>query len=409
MTASAIPPLHARQRRLVATAWITYAAYYLTRSNLAVAIPDMAEALHFSKGQLGTLGTGFFWFYAVGQLINGQLGDRISPRRFVFVGMLASAGLSFAFGWFSGWGVLFILWSINGFFQATGWGPILRTLANWLTPGQSRRISGAFGSCFVAGNAVTLLLAGWLVASFGWQYAFWVPAGLLALTAVGWVIGVRDTPEEAGHTAVNPPQNKPKEPWAALLSGLTNNFRQFWLLGLAASFVGFCMVFFSIWIPTYYVEIGGLDIATAATLSSLIPAAGLVGTLIIGWVSGRYFINRERWGLVVTLSILTLLFLLYPLLPIQITLSSMVLMLIGVMVYGAASLVLTTMPLILGGRHGASGTAGLITFAFNIGAGLSGFGVGVILDWLSWTAVFLVLAASAFLATLFVGLTIKFQ
>ncbi len=84
-------------------------------------------------------------------------------------------------------------------------------------------------------------------------------------------------------------------------------------------------------------------------------------------------------------------------------------MLIGVVVFGAASLILTTMPLILGGQHGASSTAGLITFAFNIGAGLSGFGVGAVLDMHSWTAVFLLLAASAFLATLFVGLTIRLK
>ncbi len=411
MTALSATPLHPWQRRLIAIAWITYAAYYLTRSNLAVAMPNMAVELDFSKGQIGALGTGFFWFYAIGQLVNGQLGDRVSPRRFVFVGMLVSAGLSFAFGWFSSWIMLFSLWSINGFFQATGWGPILRTLANWLTLGQRRRISGVFGSCFVAGNGITLLLTGWLVASFGWRYAFWIPAGLLAFAAVGWVLMVRDTPESAGYTAVNspPPQNSPHETWSTILTGLLNSFRQFWLLGLASLFLGFCLVSLALWIPTYYVEVGNLDIGTAAKLSSLIPAAGLIGTLLIGWLVSRFFINQESKGLLLVLSILTLFFLLYPLLPIHIVWSSIALMLIGVLVYGASSLILTTMPLILGGRHGASGIAGLIDFSFNVGAGISGLGIGAILDNQTWTAVFLLLAASAFLATLFVSLTIKLK
>lgn len=409
MSALFATPLRPWQRRLVAIAWITYAAYYLTRSNLAVAMPDMAAELSFSKGQVGALGTGFFWFYAIGQLVNGQLGDRVSPRRFVFVGMLVSAGLSFAFGWFSSWGVLFILWSINGFFQATGWGPILRTLANWLTLGQRRKISGVFGSCFVAGNGVTLLLTGWLVASFGWRYAFWVPAALLAVAAMGWVVLVRDTPEDAGHTAVHPPppQNSHPETWSTVLAGLLNSFRQYWRLGLASLFLGFCLVSLALWIPTYYVEVGNLGIGTAAKLSSLIPAAGLVGTLLIGWLVGRFFVHQESKGLLIVLAILTLFFLLYPLLPIHIVLSSIALMGIGVVVYGASSLILTTMPLILGGRHGASGIAGLIDFSFNVGAGLSGLGIGAVLDRQSWTAVFLLLAASAFLATLFVGLTLK--
>lgn len=82
--------LQSWQRKLVVVAWITYAAYYLGRVNIATAMPDMQASLEFTKSQVGFFSTGFFWAYAVGQLVNGQLGDRLSPRRFILIGMLVT-------------------------------------------------------------------------------------------------------------------------------------------------------------------------------------------------------------------------------------------------------------------------------------------------------------------------------
>ena len=81
-------------------------------------------------------------------------------------------------------------------------------------------------------------------------------------------------------------------------------------------------------------------------------------------------------------------------------------MLIGSIVYGASSLVLSTMPLTLGKREEASSTAGLIGFAFNLGAGLSGAVIGTILDTYSWNAVFVTLAGAALAGAFFVFITI---
>ena len=401
-------PLKSWQRQLVIIAWITYAAYYLGRVNISTAMPDMQASLDFTKSQVGLITTGFFWAYALGQLINGQLGDRLSPRRFILIGMLASATLNFIFGLQSLWLIMIFLWTLNGYFQATGWGPTLRTLANWLTSPQRRKVSGVFGSCFVAGNAFTWLLTGWLVASFGWRVAFFVPAILMALIALGWFITVRDTPEEAGHPPVNvdtqtdntQPESKPN-----LLRTLAGGVLRFWSLVVAAIFLGFCLVSLIIWIPTYYVEVGGLDIGPASTLSTLIPFSGITGTLLIGWLVGHYFIGREVSSLAWLLVILAVLFLIYPALPVNLIVSSAALMIIGAVAYGSSSLLLATMPLALGERQEASGVAGLMDFSFNIGAGLSGGVVGAILDAQSWNTVFFALAGAALIAAVFMFIT----
>ncbi|MCB0009463.1 MAG: MFS transporter, partial [Anaerolineales bacterium] len=237
-------PLQRWQRQLIALAWISYAAYYLGRVNLSPALPAMETDLGLSKEALGLLGTGFFWTYAIGQVINGQLGDLISPRRLVFFGMLASAAVNLAFGFSSSFALLLLLWGINGYCQATGWGPVLRTLSNWLSGAQRRRIATLFGTSYVLGNAAVLLFSGWLVNRWGWRAAFFVPAGLLALMACFWWFQVRDTPEERGYQ-----RDWTLEPNAlaafnlrAVLAGMAGNFRRYWPLSLAGLFVGFCLI-----------------------------------------------------------------------------------------------------------------------------------------------------------------------
>ena len=100
------------------------------------------------------------------------------------------------------------------------------------------------------------------------------------------------------------------------------------------------------------------------------------------------------------------LFLLYAASPFRLLISSAMLILIGAITYGASSLTLTTMPLILGRRQKASGMAGLIDFFFNIGGGASGAVVGAILDTRAWDAVFVALAAAALMAAAFLVVTI---
>ncbi|MGI6344708.1 MAG: hypothetical protein ACOX18_06575 [Bacillota bacterium] len=51
-----------------------------------------------SKASLGIIGSSFFWTYAPGQVTNGFLGDRVSSRWFIGLGLVSSALLNLWFG-----------------------------------------------------------------------------------------------------------------------------------------------------------------------------------------------------------------------------------------------------------------------------------------------------------------------
>ena len=393
---AAVQRLSSVQRRIVTLSWITYGAYYLGRVNISTALPAIQEDLGLSKGNVGLITTGLFWAYALGQLINGPLGDRVSPRKFIFVGLMGSGLINIVFGSLSIWWILLVLWSINGYLQATGWGPTLRTLANWLTAEQRTRVSGVFGTSFVVGNALTWLLSGWLVAQYGWRQAFWIPGVLMIIMALIWRTYARDHPNESSGA---PDQSTPQEP---ILAGILPNLRRIWTLAIASICLGFAFVTLLIWMPTFFVEVGGLDIQRAASVSSLLPIAGIAGTLLVGWISGRFWIGREGKGLALVLALLAVAFITFPVWSGSLVSNIIMLMVIGAGANGATSLLLSTMALVHGGQENASRTAGLVDFSFNIGGGLSGFLVGALLDTQSWSVIFMTLAAASLVSAVFV-------
>jgi len=67
------------------TLWLTYGAFYFCRTNISAAVPGLKSPL--AAGGLGLSGDEVGWIlaslkiaYGLGQLLNGQLSERFSPR-----------------------------------------------------------------------------------------------------------------------------------------------------------------------------------------------------------------------------------------------------------------------------------------------------------------------------------------
>src|SRR5688572_18947840 len=113
--------------------WMTYGSFYFCRQNISAAVPGLRnEGLN--PTEIGLILGALKIAYAVGQLVNGQLAERISPRVLLAIGMLASAGLNVVFGFAEGLYFLIFIWACNGYCQALGWTPCVRVAANWIPP-----------------------------------------------------------------------------------------------------------------------------------------------------------------------------------------------------------------------------------------------------------------------------------
>lgn len=376
------------QLRIVGVAWITYAAFYLCRANLATAIPAIQVDLGLAKSQIGVISMAYFWGYGLGLMLNGLLGDRLSPRRFVLTGVVGAACVNMLFAVSAAWLVLVPLWCLNGFFQSMGWSPILRVLANWLTVPQRSRVSGLFATSFVVGNAATWMLTGWLAATFGWRAAFLVPALLLLFFASGWYLYVKDTPTgpQKIHKSTAPPFRTQIE--------LVRRYSTLLVVGI---FLGFAFSALLTWLTTYYVEALGLPLTLAATTAALLPLSGILGTLFASWFVGRFFVGTEAKSLVLILGALAGLFAVYPFLSRHMLFAAAGLVLMGSAAYAGTSVFLATLPLTLTTRRVAA-TSANFEFSFNMGAAVSGGIIGLLLDHFGWGIYFTSLATAALLA-----------
>src|ERR1700752_4479294 len=95
-----------------------YLFYYTGRQTFGFAIPGIQKELGLSKEMLGWVSAAMLWAYAVGQSINGNLGDKFGGRIMMFAGALLSFAANWATSFTSTFIALLLAWGLNGYFQA---------------------------------------------------------------------------------------------------------------------------------------------------------------------------------------------------------------------------------------------------------------------------------------------------
>ena len=156
--------------------WITYASFYLLRVNISIAMPEIMQEFSLTKTNMGLVLSSLFLLYAVGQFINGQLGDKLNSRRIITLGLLSSAVLNIIFGFTGGLlGLMVVIWGLNGYFQSMGWGPTVKAMANWFPVKVRGKTAGRLGTSYILGGAISWLLAGTIIKYFNWRFTFFSP------------------------------------------------------------------------------------------------------------------------------------------------------------------------------------------------------------------------------------------
>src|SRR5437773_4169254 len=148
------PAFYAREAGVLWVLWLTYGSFYFCRTNLAVALPGIEAELGYTKAQLGTVLMALKLTYGVGQFVNGQLAERISPRKLLAAGMFGSAFLNVIFGLQTGFYFLLFVWASTGYSHALGWTPTMRVAANWFPPARRGRAVGFIGTGYQLAGAL---------------------------------------------------------------------------------------------------------------------------------------------------------------------------------------------------------------------------------------------------------------
>lgn len=186
-----------RLRMLYATI-IGYAAFYLVRQNLSMAMPGIGEEFNYSKTELGWIVTIFSFSYGAGKLVNGYFSDRSDARYFMSIGLFLSALISIFMG--LGYGLIFFafMWGLNGCFQSMGWPACARLITHWFSPTELGSKWALWASSHQIGAVAVFGIGGFLIENYGWRSVFIMPAFVSIGVAFFLFNRLRDTPKEVG-------------------------------------------------------------------------------------------------------------------------------------------------------------------------------------------------------------------
>ena len=77
---------------------VAYTLYYVCRMTLGVVKQPLIDGGILTAGQLGIIGSAFYFVYAVGKFLNGFIADYCNIRRFMAVGIGISALVNLLLG-----------------------------------------------------------------------------------------------------------------------------------------------------------------------------------------------------------------------------------------------------------------------------------------------------------------------
>ncbi len=430
-----------QRARVFAGIFIGYAAYYLVRNNLALAIPDiLRDHPEYSKAQLGTALTGLSIAYGISKFLMGSVSDRSNPKYFLPLGLLLSCAIIAVCGFdlvYTSLGLLIGLMVLNGWVQGMGWPPCGKTMVHWFSTKERGRtvatwnVAHNVGGGLVGGIPLACVGLGELVRAspslmrlFGdlrwlssWNSVFFINASIAAVCAVGVFFLLQDTPQSRGL----PPIEKYKNDYRLNYSDdhertytfkeiffehvLTNKY--LWAIAIANAFVYFVRYGVVNWIPTYLEHTKGFSFKESSTAWAMYEFAAIPGTIACGWVSDKLFKGRRAPANILFMALTLVAVVVYWMNlhgPLWIDYAALIA--IGFLIYG---------PIMIIGLHAldlvpkkAAGTAAGFTgfFGYVFGSAIAGTGVGWIADHWGWNAVFMTMVVCCVLTIVFVAMTL---
>nr|MBQ4318081.1 MFS transporter [Clostridia bacterium] len=288
-------------RRLFLLCFTAYFFTYLGRLNYSAALADIVTSGVMERDAAGLISTAFFLMYGMGQLVNGFMGDKISPFFMVGSGIFLSGIMNctmfFVTQFFDAPLLYILVWGINGFSQSAIWSPLVRIVSSVLP--ESQRVKGCINmfAAISTGTLGSYLLSTVLLYKFDWRAVFIVPGILLFIVGLGWFAATRgivkqteyrvEVPKRTRAAAVNTAEKKPKL-WGLLASsGVVFVFVMVMMMAMIKEGV-------TTWTPTFIADSFNTTAAFSVLLTTLLPLANLAAQPLTRLINEKWLHNELR-------------------------------------------------------------------------------------------------------------------
>ena len=378
------------QKRVLISSIIGYATFYFVRKNLSIAMPVMESSLGIQKTQLGLFLTMHGLLYGVSKFANGFLGDRANARVLMVSGLAMSAMLNMLFGFSSTVIALGLIWTLNGWVQGMGFPPCARLMSNWFSPKQLATKFSLWNMSHPLGGGLIVIICGYLV-GINWRLCFFVPAALALACALFLWFTLPDTPPSVGlpevpGTGVTNRESS-REFRAFIFEHVFRN-KYIWIVSFANFFVYIIRYAVLDWGPTLLTQSKHIKSTHAGWMVAGFEFFGLIGALIGGWLTDRYFGGRAVRVCLIYMILAGVSLFLFWRIPGQSELSTAGLLgAAGFFIYGPQCL-LAVAAANLATKKAAATAIGLTSIFGYASTVLSGWGLGALVQRYGWDVAF---------------------
>lgn len=380
------------------TLGFTYSAMYMGRYNLSLANPVLSRTFGWDKTQIGGIITPALLAYGLFAMVNGPLADKIGGRKSIIIGASGTVLFNLLFGMgaylgFLGRGPLLIsyfasIWMLNSYFQSFGAVSLIKVNSAWFHINERGVFSAIFGSMIQLGRTLIFVLGPILLATFSWQWLFFIPSLIIGVMAFLTYLGVQDSPENCGFQKLDVQDASSGDPenvsFKYILKKIFTN-----PVTIAIAFAEFCTGFarqgFEQWFPRYMVEVQKLPLDSVVFQRNALAVvtAGILGAFIAGSLSDWVFSGRRTpvafIGYLIQIACLTLIWMAPSVYWVgaAFILNSCAISMVQSMLSGTASMD-------FGGKKAAATAAGFFDGMQYVGGSLVGVGLGWVLDRFGW-------------------------
>ncbi len=360
--------------RIFTSTYIGYIGYYLTRKIFTISKTSIAHDLNWQLSDTAHIWAAFLFAYMLGQFINGFLGRKWGPRTILLGGLAISIACNVVFGIANSFATFFVFMFINGLVQAAGWPGTVGSISQWLRSKERGAVMGWWTTNHIFGNMLYKSLGGWLLGYMGWRWSFF---GCTVLTVgIWWLMyfWLRDKPEDAGLEPIIDPQRddlravdasqEESVTFGDYIRLLTNPLVM--VMGCSYFCIKFLRYALDSWLPAF-LNIQGLDVASASYYSMVFDYTGVVGTIVAGYALDRYF--RGNWAVLCFVMALGMIGGYFAVMylgtsPMRVALCYGI---VGFMVYGPDSLLTGAAAIAVAGEANGVAVAGIVNGIGSIG------------------------------------------
>lgn len=277
-----------------------FSASYIGRINFSAALPTIISNGLFSKTEAGIIGSAFFFVYGAFQIVNGFLGDKISPFKMISIGTFLSAAANVLMSFCTSNIQMAIVWGFNGFAMSLLWVAIMKILANIINDGMRSKACLDMAATLPVGTISAYLFSSLTSKFLSWKFLFYVPAAILFIVGIFFVassliIKPHITQREIIADIPQAPKAKGGLLPLLILPGI-------FILLPAVVIHGALKEGITTWVPTMITEVYSTSPSFSVFLSNLLPVANIIGVYSITPLYNKIFKKDElKTGIAVLL------------------------------------------------------------------------------------------------------------